>query len=104
MIGRSIKRQGIERIGPYTALLLVLVPLMIVEPLKLVAVWIAGEGHWVTGAIALVVAYAGSLLVVERLFRRLKPNILRAPPLARAWGAFASLRRSAYRYLRQLTA
>jgi hypothetical protein len=97
-------RQRIDCIGPYTALVLVLVPLMIVEPLKLVAVWIAGEGHWLTGAIALVVAYAGSLLVVERLFRRLKPNILRAPPLARAWATFAALRRRGYRYLRQLMA
>jgi hypothetical protein len=91
-----------ERIGPYTAAVLVFVPLMIVEPLKLVAVWVVGEGHWFTGAIVLVVAYAGSLLVVERLFRRLKPNILRAPPLARAWASFVALRRSGWRYLRQL--
>lgn len=93
-----------HRIGPYTAAMLVLVPLMVVEPLKLVAVWIAGEGHWFTGAIVLVLAYAGSLLVVERLFRGLKPNILRAPLLARAWGSFVSLRQRSYRYLRQLLA
>jgi hypothetical protein len=100
----STGRKRIDRIGPYTAAVLVLVPLMIVEPLKLVAVWIAGERHWSTGAIVLVIAYAGSLFVVERLFRRLKPNILRAPLLARAWAKFVAVRRSGYRYLRRLMA
>jgi hypothetical protein len=41
--------------------LLLAVPTSMVEPLKLVAVAIAGEGHWVTGTIMIVAAYATSL-------------------------------------------
>jgi hypothetical protein len=96
-------RKLATQIGPYTAAVLVLVPLMIVEPLKLVAVWVAGEGQWFTGTVVLLLAYAGSFFVVERLFRWLKPNILRAPALARLWIRFVKLRRSGYRHLRQLT-
>jgi hypothetical protein len=62
--------------GPYVSLLLLLVPLLLVEPLKLVAVIIAGKGHWLTGTAVLVAAYAASLLVIERLFRVLKPKIM----------------------------
>ena len=97
-------RRRIRRIGPYTATLIVLVPLMIIEPLKLVAVAIAGAGHWFTGTIVLIAAYAGSLFVVERLFRLLKPNIMRAPMLARAWARFVMLRGRALNYLQQLFA
>jgi hypothetical protein len=93
-----------RRIGPYASLAIVLVPLMIVEPLKLVGVFFAGEGHWVAGILVLILAYAGSLLVVERLFRLLKPNILRAPALAKCWAWFVSARRGIWRFLKQLTA
>ena len=51
--------------------------LLIVEPLKLIALVIAGEGHWLTGTAVLVAAYAVSILIVERLFRLLKPNLMR---------------------------
>ena len=84
--------QRINRIGPYASLALVLIPLTIVEPLKLVAVYFAGKGHWIGGTLALVVAYGASLLIVDRLFRLLKPNILKAPILKRAWEWFIETR------------
>jgi hypothetical protein len=86
-------RERLTSLGPYVSLVLVLIPLAIVEPLKLVAVVIAGEGHWLTGTAILVIAYAASLLLVERLFRLLKPNMLRAAPLRRAWARFVAVRR-----------
>ena len=88
--------------GPYTSLAIVLVPLIIIEPLKFVGVIFAGQGHWLTGTVVIVAAYAGSLFVVERLFRLLKPNMLGAPPLAKCWTWFVSARDGAWRYLRQL--
>ena len=39
-------RHRVERLGPYPSLMLLAVPTSIVEPLKLVAVAIAGEGRW----------------------------------------------------------
>ena len=51
---------------------LLLVPVTLVEPLKFVALFVAGEGHWLTGTGMILGAYAVSLLVVERLFRVVK--------------------------------
>ena len=42
-------RRALEKLGPYQSLILLAIPLCIVEPLKRVAVAIAGKGHWMTG-------------------------------------------------------
>jgi len=67
-------RRRLQKMSPYLSLALLLVPLLLVEPLKLVAVFIAGKGHWLTGTGMLIGAYAVSLLFVERLFRMIKPK------------------------------
>jgi hypothetical protein len=84
-------RAYIERLGPYQSLVLLAVPAGIVEPLKLIAVAVAGEGHWITGTAMIVVAYSFSLLVVERLFRIVKPKLLTIPWFAWIWGCFTAL-------------
>ena len=48
---------------------LLLVPVSVVEPLKLIAVAVAGEGHWIAGTAMVAGAYAVSVLFIERLFR-----------------------------------
>ena len=85
-------RLRIEGLGPYQSLLLLAIPTSIVEPLKLVAVAIAGEGHWVTGALVIVAAYTASLLFVERLFAIVKPKLMTLIWFARVWTWLASLR------------
>ena len=42
----------------------------------LVGVAIAGAGHWITGIVAIVCAYAASLLLVERLFRIVELEVI----------------------------
>ena len=85
-------RRSIERLGPYQSLVLLLIPTSLVEPLKLIGVAVAGEGHWITGTVMIVVAYAASLLLVERLFRIVKPKLLTLPWFARFWDWFVALR------------
>jgi hypothetical protein len=85
-------RRSIEGLGPYQSLVLLLIPTSLVEPLKLVAVAVAGEGHWITGTVMIVVAYAASLLLVERLFMIVKPKLLTLRWFARLWGWFVALR------------
>ena len=87
----SVKR-SIERLGPYPSLFLLALPTAIVEPLKLVAVTVAGEGHWITGTAMVVGCYAVSILVVERLFVVVKPKLLMIPWFAKIWKAFVSVR------------
>lgn len=76
-----------EKLGPYQALTLLAVPVCHVEPLKLAALTVVGEGHWITGGAMMAQAYAGSLLLVERLYLLLKPKRLRQRWFARllAW-------------------
>jgi hypothetical protein len=97
---RGLKKQGfaasvrawIEGLRPYPSLLLLAIPLCVVEPMKFIAVAIAGDGHWITGTGMIVTAYAASLLVVERLFGIVKPKLLTLPWFAKAWLRFVTLR------------
>jgi hypothetical protein len=82
----------IEELSPYQSLLLLAVPLCVVEPMKLVAVAVAGHGHWVTGTAMILAAYAASLLLVERLFLIVKPKLLTLPWFASIWTRFVALR------------
>jgi hypothetical protein len=85
-------RAWIESLGPYQSLLLLAVPVCLVEPMKLVAVAVAGHGHWITGTGMIVAAYAASLLVIERLFLIVKPKLLMLPWFASIWTWFVVLR------------
>jgi hypothetical protein len=82
----------IESLGPYQSLALLAIPTSLVEPLKLVAVAVAGEGHWITGTIMIIAAYATSILFVERLFRIVKPKLPTLPWFERLWTCFIALR------------
>jgi hypothetical protein len=88
----SKMRHRIQGLGPYQSLLVLAVPTSIVEPLKLVAVAIAGEGHWITGTLVIIAAYAASLLLVERLFAIVKPKLMTLNWFARLWTWLVGLR------------
>ena len=94
-------RRSIERLGPYQSLALLLVRTGVVEPLKLIAVAATGDGHWITGTAMIVIAYTGSLLLVERLFAIVKPKLLTLPWFARLWALFVSLREKVVRLFRK---
>jgi hypothetical protein len=85
-------RPALEGLGPYQSLLILAVPTSIVEPLKLIAVAVAGEGHWITGTVMIVVAYAASLVLVERLFGIVKPKLLTLTWFARLWSWLLAVR------------
>jgi hypothetical protein len=71
---------------------LLFVPIATVEPLKIVALVVAGKGHWLSGAITIIAAYAVSLLVIERLFRLVKPKLLMLPWFAAIWSRALAVR------------
>ena len=100
---RRLRRQ-IERLPPYLALFILAAPLAIVEPLKLATVFIAGEGHWITGGLVMMFAYAVSLFVTHWLFVVVKPKLLTLSWFARAWAIFVSVRDRAWRWVANRTA
>jgi hypothetical protein len=85
-------RRWVQSLGPYASLCVVVVPLAIVEPLKLVAAVVAGSGHWVTGTVTIGCAYLVSLFFVERLFVIAKPKLLTLRWFAAAWTWFVAMR------------
>jgi hypothetical protein len=82
----------LKRLGPYQSLSIPAVPLAIVEPLKLIALFVLGGGHVVAGALVMICAYAGSLFITERLFVLLKPKLLSMPWFAVTWQRFVTVR------------
>jgi hypothetical protein len=84
--------QAIEDLPPYPSLLVLAVPLAVVEPLKLAAVFIIGDGHVITGTLSVIFAYAVSLFLTERLFGIVKPKLLKLNWFAACWRPFIRLR------------
>jgi hypothetical protein len=85
-------RRFVEGLGPNPSLLILAVPASLVEPLKLAALAIAGEGHWITGTVMIVCAYCTSLLLVERLFVIVRPKLLTLRWFARLWSWLVAVR------------
>jgi hypothetical protein len=65
---------------------------VLVEPLKLVALIIVDRGHWLAGTGMIIAAYAVSLLFVERLFKTVKPKLMTIGWFATMWTWFVGLR------------
>ena len=78
-------RRRIQQLGPYQSLALLVVPTGLAEPLKIVALFVAGKGHWLTSRAMIIGAYAVSLLIVERLFRMVKPKFMLLGWFASLW-------------------
>jgi hypothetical protein len=85
-------KRWIQNLGPYQSLFLLAIPTATVEPLKLVAVAIAGEGHWIAGTAMIAACYLLSLFLVERLFVIVKPKLLTIPWFAKLWATVIAVR------------
>ena len=85
-------RSAIERLGPYWSLVLLVVPIIIIEPLKIGALAILASGRVVLGTAALVISHGLSLIIIERLFAVVKPKLLTLRWFAAGWGWFTALR------------
>jgi hypothetical protein len=68
-------RRRMQQFGPYKSLAVLLVPLLIVEPVKMTGMAFVGLGHWVGGACMIVGAYAAGMLIVDRLYRVVKSKL-----------------------------
>jgi ABC-type uncharacterized transport system permease subunit len=93
-------KRYLRGLSPYAALFVMTVPFFIIEPLKLVAAIIFGSGHWVTGILVMLVAYALSIFIVERIFLVIKPKLLRLPWFVALWKMFVALRKKTWRVTR----
>jgi hypothetical protein len=75
-------------LGPYPTLCLFAVPLIVLEPVKPVALYLAGTGHIVMGATVFVGGELLKLVLVERLFSISCDKLMSIPAFAWAYGKY----------------
>jgi hypothetical protein len=81
-------RGWIRSLRPYPALALFAVPLIILEPVKPVAAYLAATGKVELGLVVLVVGEILKLVLVERLFSLNRDKLLSIPVFAWAYGKY----------------
>lgn len=74
--------RAIEPLHPFIVLIIFLVPLLIVEPPKVLALWFIAEGHFITGAVTFALAEIGGLAVIAFLFEPCKPKLMQIAAFA----------------------
>jgi hypothetical protein len=81
-------RAWIASLSPYAALALFAAPLIVLEPVKPVAAYLAGVGHIKLGLAVLVVGEVLKLVLVERLFRESRDKLMSIPAFAWGYGKY----------------
>lgn len=85
-------RAWIISLRPYPTLALFIVPLVVLEPVKPVAAYLAGTGHIAAGTIVLVVGEILKLVLVERLFSVSRDKLMSIPAFAWIHGKYRQAR------------
>jgi hypothetical protein len=78
-------RNWIASFGPYTTLGLFLVPLVLLEPVKPVGVYLIAAGHPVRGVVIIAVGELLKIFIVERIFDIGRDKLMTIPLFARAY-------------------
>jgi hypothetical protein len=79
-------RAWIQSLGPYPTLALFLVPLIILEPVKPVALYLLASGHFLASTVLLVIGELLKITLVERLFRLGKDKLMSIAAFAWTYG------------------
>jgi hypothetical protein len=85
----------IGKLPPYLVLLILAVPFVVLEPLKVFALYWFALGHLIQGGILLIVAHGLSILTLERLYQAGKPQLMKIGWFARIMGWLGALRDAA---------
>src|ERR1700751_3831449 len=81
-------RAWIRSLPPYPSLALFSVPVIILEPIKPVAAYLAATGQILSGAATFVVGELLKLVLVERLFDLTRDKLMKIPAFAWVYGKF----------------
>lgn len=95
---RAMERR-IARAAPLTVLAMLVIPLVVVEPLKFVSVFWAAGGHATEGTVVFVLAYLVSFVVLERIYTVGRPQLMTLPLAARVIVWIEAVRRSILAHL-----
>ena len=100
-------RDWIKSLPPYPSLALFSVPVIVLEPIKPIAAYLAATGQFLSGAATLIFGELLKLVLVERLFSLTREKLMRIPTFAKLYEwysqAVAWLKRTeAWRYLQSV--
>jgi hypothetical protein len=76
---------GLRTLGPYPTLALFIVPIIIFEPIKPVAAYLAATGHVTLGLLLVIVGEIVKVTVLERLFHVSRDKLMSIPAFARTY-------------------
>jgi hypothetical protein len=82
-------RAWIKSLPPYPCLALFSVPVILLEPVKMIAAYMAATGQFIWAAVTFAVGEILKLVLVERLFELTKTKLLKIPAFAWAYGHYA---------------
>jgi hypothetical protein len=85
-------RAWIRSLPPYPSLALFSVPVIVLEPIKPVAAYLAATGQVVCAAVTFLVGELLKLVLVERLFHLTRDKLMRIPAFAFAYGKYAGMK------------
>src|SRR4051794_29360972 len=111
-------RAWIRSLRPYPSLALFSVPVIILEPIKPVAAYLAATGQIASSVLTLIIGELLKLVLIERLFSLTRDKLMKIPTFAwayaqfrqlkawleatEAWRAIRSLSRAARNYVAQM--
>jgi hypothetical protein len=80
----------IQRLPPYGALALFLLPTLLLLPVKLLALWLIGQGKVLAGALVILSAKLVGTAIVARLFTLTQPALMKLAWFARLYGRWVN--------------
>src|SRR6516164_10732775 len=81
-------RDWIRSLPPYPSLALFSVPVIVLEPVKPVAAYLAATGQMLSSVLTLIIGEVMKLVLVERLFSLTRDKLMKIPKFAWAYGKF----------------
>jgi hypothetical protein len=81
-------RVWIRSLPPYSSLALFSVPVIILEPVKPVAAYLAATGQFLGSIVTLITGELLKLVLVERLFSLTRDKLMKIPAFAWGYGKF----------------
>ncbi|QDQ28107.1 hypothetical protein FNU76_18115 [Chitinimonas arctica] len=92
----------IAGVPAWAALPLFLVPMLLLFPIKLAAIWLLARGHMLLGVQLLLAAKLGGTALAARLFMLLKPTLLTIPWFARGYAGLVRWRTRIFARLHEM--
>src|SRR5215467_1596092 len=82
-------RAWIRSLPPYPSLALFSVPVILLEPIKPIAAYLAATGQFLSGAVTFIIGELLKLVLVERLFSLTREKLMKIPAFARLYQRYS---------------